>query len=204
MTDTTQSPILVRPAETVATELRASPPRCLLVVAHPRLDRSTVNARLVDAAAGLAGVEVHDLYDAYPDYQIDVAAEQERLRQHDVIGLQFPLFWYSVPALLKEWLDLVWLHGFAYGGRAPSLAGKVLFCTASTGGDAHSYREDGRNGHSMDEFLRPLERTAVLCRMRWAEPYLLHDAPRLQGEKLEHAAGDYVRYLDALMREAAR
>lgn len=174
---------------------------CLLVVAHPRLDRSVVNAGLVRSATALQEVEVHDLYEAYPDFQIDVAAEQERLLRHDVIGVQFPLFWYSVPALLKEWFDLVWLHGFAYGGHAPRLAGKVLFCAASTGGDAESYRQDGRNGYTVEEFLRPLERTAALCRMRWATPHLLHDAPRLRGEKLDEAARGYAHHLENLLRE---
>ena len=41
--------------------------------------------------------------------------EQQRLADHDLIVLQFPLYWYTGPALLKEWLDLVWLQGFAYG-----------------------------------------------------------------------------------------
>ncbi len=176
-------------------------PTCLLVVAHPRLDRSVVNARLAKAAAERPGIEIHDLYQAYPDYQIDVTAEQERLLRHKVIGIQFPLFWYSVPALLKEWFDLVWLHRFAYGGSAPRLVGKTLFCAASTGGDERSYREDGRNGYSMEEFLRPLERTAALCQMRWAAPHLLHDAPRLRGERLEQAAQGYGRYLENLLRE---
>lgn len=185
----------------VAEKTSPAAPTCLLVVAHPRLDRSVVNARLTKTAAERPEIEIHDLYQAYPDYQIDVAAEQERLLRHKVIGVQFPLFWYSVPALLKEWFDLVWLHGFAYGGSAPRLAGKTLFCAASTGGDERSYREDGRNGYSVEEFLRPLERTAALCQMRWAAPHLLHDAPRLRGERLEQAAQGYERYLDDLMRE---
>lgn len=185
----------------VAEETTPVEPIGLLVVAHPRLDRSVVNARLAKTAAGLPEIEIHDLYQVYPDYQIDVAAEQERLLRHKVIGVQFPLFWYSVPALLKEWFDLVWLHGFAYGGSAPRLAGKTLFCAASSGGDERSYREDGRNGYSVEEFLRPLERTAALCRMRWAAPHLLHDASRLRGERLEQAAQGYGRYLDNLTRE---
>ncbi|MGO4174929.1 NAD(P)H-dependent oxidoreductase [Bosea sp. RAF48] len=185
----------------VAEETNPVEPTGLLVIAHPRLDRSVVNARLAKTAAEQPRIEIHDLYQAYPDYQIDVAAEQERLLRHKVIGIQFPLFWYSVPAVLKEWFDLVWLHGFAYGGSAPRLAGKTLFCAASTGGDERSYREDGRNGYRVEEFLRPLERTAALCQMHWAAPHLLHDAPRLRGEQLEQAAQGYRRYLDNLMRE---
>lgn len=173
--------------------------RCLIVVAHPRLDRSVVNAALTQTARRMPQVTVHDLYEAYPDYQIDVAAEQARLVSHDIIGLQFPLFWYSVPALLKEWLDLVWLHRFAYGGKKPKLAGKTLFCAVSTGGDAGSYTPGGHNGYGIDDFLKPLERTAALCQMLWAPPHILHDAPRLKDARLDSAVLDYSAYLTAAL-----
>lgn len=177
---------------------------CLLVVAHPRLDRSAVNAPLVEAARMAAPVEIHDLYETYPDYQIDIAAEQARLVRHDVIGLQFPFFWYSVPALLKEWLDLVWLHGFAYGGKSPKLAGKRLFCAVSTGGDAASYAPGGHNGYAVHEFIRPLERTAALCRMEWLSPHVLHDAPLMQGQRLDEACAGYGAYIQAAVGPSRR
>lgn len=172
---------------------------CLLVVAHPRLDRSSVNAPLVETAQASGLIEVHGLYETYPDYQIDIASEQARLLSHEVIGLQFPLFWYSIPALLKEWFDLVWLHGFAYGGTSPKLAGKRLFCAVSTGGDSASYEPGGHNGYSVEEFLRPLERTAALCRMEWLTPHILHDAPQLRGPRLAEAREGYRTYLNSAL-----
>lgn len=177
---------------------------CLLVVAHPRLDRSVVNTALLDSLAGESFVEIHDLYETYPDYQIDVAAEQERLSQYAVIGLQFPLFWYSMPSLLKEWFDLVWLHGFAYGRGSSSLVGKRLFCAVSTGGDAQSYSAGGHNGYPIDDFMRPLERTAALCQMHWARPHIVHDAPRMRGDRLSMAALAYHAYLRERLAEANR
>ena len=96
----------------------------LLVLAHPALERSRANRALAKAAKGLSGVTFKDLYEAYPDFAVDIETEQTDLIAHDVVALQFPLFWYSTPALMKEWLDLVWLHGFAYGeGGAPG--GKI-------------------------------------------------------------------------------
>lgn len=162
-----------------------------------------VNSTLAAAARGVGGVKTHDLYDAYPDYQIDVGAEQRLLMQHDVIGLQFPLFWYSTPALLKEWFDLVWLHGFAYGGPSPRLTGKRIFCAVTTGGDAESYRAAGRNAHTILEFLRPIERSAALCGMVWEKPHVLHDAPRLTGDALRRAATGFDTYLRALLGRGA-
>jgi glutathione-regulated potassium-efflux system ancillary protein KefG len=188
----------VRPAPSTASIRQSGEDQasgCLLVVAHPRLDRSGVNSALLEGLTGDGGVEIHDLYEAYPDYQIDVAAEQARLSRFRVIGLQFPLFWYAMPSLLKEWFDLVWLHGFAYGHGASALVGKHLFCAVSTGGDAGSYRAGGQNGHTIEEFLRPIERTAALCRMQWAAPHVLHDAPRMRGDRLSVAALAYGEYL---------
>jgi hypothetical protein len=96
----------------------------LLTLAHPALERSRANRALAKAAKGLEGVTFHDLYETYPDFAIDIEAEQEKLLAHDVIAVQFPLYWYSTPALMKEWFDLVWLHGFAYGLDGNALAGK--------------------------------------------------------------------------------
>lgn len=176
-------------------------PSCLIVLAHPRLDRSLINSTLAAEASSRRDVHVADLYDRYPDYQIDVAREQSMLLAHDVIGLQFPMFWYSMPALLKEWFDLVWLHGFAYGGGAPKLAGKTLFCAVTTGGDADSYHPVGRNAYPVEDFLRPVERTAALCGMHWARPHILHDAPRLRGDRLSVAAKGYGPYIAARLEE---
>lgn len=177
---------------------------CLLVVAHPRLDSSVVNAGLLDGLEGAAGIDLHDLYETYPDYQIDVAAEQERLASYPLIVLQFPLFWYSMPSLLKEWFDLVWLHGFAYGRGSSVLIGKRLLCVVTTGGDAASYGAGGHNGYAIEEFLRPLERTAALCRMRWSPPFVLHDAPRMRGDRLSVAALAYRERLRSYCDEALR
>lgn len=172
--------------------------RVLLVLAHPAYERARVNPALARAAAFVQGVTLHDLYEAYPDFLIDVEAEQQRLLDHDVIVLQYPLYWYATPALLKEWLDLVWLHGFAYGRGGTALRGKILMCAMTTGGSADDYRPGGDNRFSMAEFLRPMEQTAHLCGMGWAAPYVVHDAPVMSEEAVEAAVDGYRRRLAAL------
>ena len=148
----------------------------LLVLAHPALERSRANRALAKAVKALPGVTFHDLYETYPDFVVDVEAEQARLTAHDVIALQFPFYWYSTPALMKEWLDLVWLHGFAYGKTGHALRGKRLFVATTTGGGQGLYAAEGGNRFSMAEFLRPLEQTAYLCGMSWEEPFVAHSA----------------------------
>lgn len=148
----------------------------LLVLAHPALERSRANRALAKAAKGLSGVTFKDLYETYPDFVIDIESEQAALTAHDVVALQFPLYWYSTPALMKEWLDLVWLHGFAYGEGGEALKGKKLFVACTTGASAKAYHAHGYNRFSMDEFLRPLEQTAHLCGMVWETPFVVHGA----------------------------
>ena len=175
----------------------------LVVLAHPRLESSRVNQTLAKAAALVEGVTLHDLYETYPDYQIDVRREQKTLVEHGAIVLQFPFYWYSTPALLKEWLDLVWLHGFAYGEKGVRLRGKTMMVAVSTGGAAEAYTPDGLHGWTMAEFLRPMERTAGLCGMHWADPHLTHDAPDLCDNGVGEAAQGYRDRLRALATQGA-
>ncbi|TCS05902.1 NAD(P)H-dependent oxidoreductase [Caulobacter sp. BK020] len=175
----------------------------LLTLAHPALERSRANRALAKAAKGLDGVTFHDLYETYPDFAIDIEAEQEKLLAHDVIAVQFPLYWYSTPALLKEWFDLVWLHGFAYGLEGNALAGKRLFAACTTGGAAKAYHAHGYNRFSMDEFLRPLEQTAYLCGMVWETPFVVHGAATKDDEELKAEAQRYRARIASLLAAPA-
>jgi len=175
----------------------------LLTLAHPALERSRANRALAKAAKGLEGVTFHDLYETYPDFAIDIEAEQEKLLAHDVIAVQFPLYWYATPALLKEWFDLVWLHGFAYGLDGNALAGKRLFAACTTGGAAKAYHAHGYNRFSMDEYLRPLEQTAYLCGMVWETPFVVHGAAIKDDEELKDEALRYRARVASLMTAPA-
>ena len=175
--------------------------RLLLTLAHPALERSRASRAMLDAAEGLPGVKVHDLYEAYPDFVVDVPTEQARLKRHDVIALQFPIHWYAPPALLKEWLDMVWLHGFAYGKGGEALKGKRLFVAATTGHPAESYHRRGEDRYSLDEFLRPLEQTAAFCGMTWETPFIVHNAVSKSATALKEEARRYRQRLISLVRE---
>ena len=177
--------------------------RLLLVLAHPALERSRANRPLAKAAKTLDGVSFHDLYEAYPDFLIDVEAEQARLVAHDVIVLQFPMQWYSAPALLKEWIDMVWLRGFAYGVGGTALRGKTLLVAATAGSPKDDYRPEGSHFYSTAEFLRPWERTAALCGMAWAEPFILHSSRAKEMEVLITEARAYRARLAQLLSQGA-
>jgi glutathione-regulated potassium-efflux system ancillary protein KefG len=174
------------------------PQRILVLLAHPVRRRSRANAALAAAAQGVEGVRLHDLYEAYPDFLIDVEAEQALLLEHDVIVFQHPVYWYSSPAILKEWQDLVLEHGFAYGREGTALAGKSLLSAVTAGGGEAAYGPGGMNRHAIEEFLRPFEATARLCHMRWLPPFILHGTHLLDPPVLERHAAAYAALLQRL------
>ena len=147
--------------------------KVLILFAHPSEHRSEVNRPLFQASQQIEGVTTVDLYREYPDYQINIDREQNRLKEHDFIIFMFPLYWYSTPALLKEWQDLVLEYGFAYGNEGTALHGKKFMCALTAGGAESAYREQGYNHFPIRELLRPLEQTARLCGMDFLPPFAL-------------------------------
>jgi glutathione-regulated potassium-efflux system ancillary protein KefF len=165
----------------------------LVLAAHPQLEHSRVTRTLMRAAArapgGASRIEVRDLYALYPDYWIDTAAEQAALAAARLVVWLHPVHWYSMPPLMKLWLDEVFAFGWAYGPGGQALRGKDLWLVASTGGPASSYRPDGYNRYFFDAFLHPYEQTAALAGMRWLPPLVLHGAHRV-GEDVLAAHGE--------------
>lgn len=176
--------------------------RVLVLFAHPRTDRSEVNAVLAEAVRGITGVTVVDLYAEYPTFDIDVDREQQRLLDHDVIVFQHPVYWYSCPALLKEWQDLVLEHGFAYGEGGTALDGKVLLNAVSAGARRDVYSQDGGYKYELRAFFAPFEQTARLCRMRYLPPFTLYAAGHAVDEdRLGDHVRNYTILLEALVNE---
>ncbi|MCG6201507.1 NAD(P)H-dependent oxidoreductase [Psychromonas antarctica] len=150
--------------------------KVLILLAHPSLHRSAVNAPLFKQAQKINGVTAVDLYYEYPTFHIDIDKEQQRLLDHDVIIFQFPLYWYSTPAILKEWQDLVLEYGFSYGEDATALHGKTFFCSLSAGGKAEAYQSDGYNHFTIRELLNPMEQMASLNGMIYLPPFALFES----------------------------
>jgi glutathione-regulated potassium-efflux system ancillary protein KefG len=150
--------------------------RTLVVLGHPSPEDSRVNRHLADSLRGLPDVSVRDLAAVRGANGFDVTAEQEALRAHGTLVLQFPWHWYSVPGILKEWMDQVFTHGFAYGTGGDALHGKRLLVATSTGGPEESYAASGFNRFTMAELMRPIEATAHLCGMNMLPPLVLHGA----------------------------
>lgn len=169
--------------------------RTLVILVHPNLETSRVNKTWKTALEQHKDVTVHDLYAAYPDFRIDVAREQQLLLSHDRIVFQFPFYWYSSPALLKEWQDVVLSYGWAYGKSGTQLHGKEFILAVSTGGPADAYRPDGYNRFTMEELLSPFRAMANLTGMTYLSSYIESGVRTLTVEQLELSARHLVEHV---------
>jgi glutathione-regulated potassium-efflux system ancillary protein KefG len=171
--------------------------KILINFAHPALEKSRVHAQLVPAVKSIPGITFNDLYENYPDLDINVQREQKLLANHDIILLQHPFYWYSAPAIVKQWIDLVLEHGWAYGHTGKALKGKTFGNIISAGGSEHSYSKEGHHGHDIHDFLLPFRQTAKLCNMQYAAPFVVFGVHKKEYEDIR----EYSRQLtDVLIR----
>ncbi len=148
----------------------------LIVSAHPYPHHSRANRAVLDAVGDLANVEVRSLHDLYPDFDIDVEQEQAALTKAQLVVWLHPIYWYSVPAMLKHWFDVVLARGWAYGSGGTALAGKHCLWVSTTGGTEETYTPEGVHQRPFEDFVAPIEQTARFCGMQWLEPISLHGA----------------------------
>lgn len=173
--------------------------RVLVIYAHPGQRHSVINTRLQETARLVDGITFHDLYAAYPQFKINIDAEQERLENHDAIVFQFPVYWYSTPSLLKEWQDLVLEYGFAYGEHGTALKDKIFATVVTAAGGEDAYKTGGSNNFTLRTLLSPLEQTANLCKMTYLPPFALYSAHKARNDgRAEQHAANYRLFLEGL------
>ncbi len=170
----------------------------LIVSGHPDLSHSVANATILDnLASALPDAEIRRLDRLSPGGKFNIDDEQQSLLRADVIVWQFPFSWYGLPGLMKQWLDEVFVHGFAHGSKA-KLGGKKLLLSFTTGAPQALYTTDGFFGHAIEEYLLPFETMARLCNFELLAPvytcgisYTDRDAGKIVGQKTlarEHAS----------------
>ena len=169
----------------------------LVVYAHPYPRRSRAGAALVAALEGLPATELRSLYDRYPDFDVDAAAEQDALARAGLVVWLHPLYWYGVPGLLKHWFDTVLVKGWAYGEGGGALAGKDCLWAVTTGGDEAAFSPSGRHAHPFADFVAPVEQTARYCGMHWLPPHVVHGAHLVDEASLAASAAGFRARLEA-------
>ncbi|WP_281612714.1 NAD(P)H-dependent oxidoreductase [Flammeovirga sp. SubArs3] len=149
--------------------------KTLMILAHPRLEKSVANKRIADEIKNkIDDVEVRDIFSLYPDYKIDVEAEQQALINADTIIFQYPFWWYNMPAILKAWFDEVFDFNFAYGPEGNKLKGKNFQLSFTVGGPTEAYTPTGYNHFRIEELTKPMEQTAYMAQMNFLKPIYEH------------------------------
>ena len=172
--------------------------KILILFAHPRLEGSRVNARLLENIPELENITFHDLYEAYPDFNVDIEYEKSLLEKNEIIIWHHPFYWYSSPPLLKQWIDMVLEYGWAYGTGGDKLKDKIIFNAITAGGNSDAYCPQGYNCYTIPDFMHPFEQTARLCLMEYLPPFAVMGTHRMNEEQIKRSANDYGRLLKIL------
>lgn len=175
--------------------------KILILLAHPKFELSKVNKVLIDSVKNLESITINDLYQNYPDFNIDLEKEKQLLSEHDIIIWHHPFYWYSCPPLLKQWIDLVLEIGWAYGPTGNALRGKYVFNAITSGGSAEAYQKDGRNRFTLREYLIPFEQTANLCKMNYLPPFAVQGTHYISAADLQEQARRYVSLVQFLSND---
>lgn len=172
--------------------------KVLILFAHPRFEKSKTNRVLLAGIDKLENVTLNDLYEQYPDFNIDGEREKELLLAHQVIVWHHPLYMYSAPAMLKQWIDVVLEYGWAHGSQGNALKDKMIFNALTAGGSRESFALNQHNRFTLREFLLPFEQTANLCKMIYLPPFVVHGTHLLTYQQLVEQAVLYRKLLALL------
>lgn len=146
-----------------------------------------------------AEVTLHDLYEEYPNFEIDVAFEKKMLQEHDFIIWQHPMYWYSSPSLLKQWIDMVLEFGWAYGDHGNELTGKKILQVVTVGADREVYCKKSKDRYTIPEILEPFILTAQVCGMHYLPPFVIHGTHRLPQERIEEKTDNYAKFINYIL-----
>ncbi len=174
------------------------PNKILILFAHPLFEKSNAHQAMVRHIPQSPNITFHDLYQEYPEFDVDMKREQELLYNHDIIIWQHPMYWYSCPPLLKQWIDIVLEHGWAYGKDGYALKDKCLLQAITTGGRKETYSPSGRHMHTIPQLMEPFVQTARVCRMDYLPPFVIHGTHSMEAEDYENCGKVYGKVLNYL------
>ena len=174
--------------------------KTLVILAHPNIGKSSANKRWREELLKYPEeIEVHELYKEYPDWNINIKKEQELLEKYNHIILQFPLYWFNCPPLLKKWLDDVFEHNWAYRTNGNKLKDKKIGLAVTTGNKKECYSHGGENRFTLDELLIPFETTINYVKANYLPYFTIYGVSphleRLNKEEKDKNAEEYIKYI---------
>lgn len=178
--------------------------KTLLLLAHPKLSESVVNKFLIDQLKQekLENLTIRNLQSCIKNNHFNIEEEQKSLLEADRIIFQFPLFWYSYPAILKQWIDEVFTPGFAYGRKGKELGTKLIdkqFSVITTiGSTEEMYIPGGIVGFSANELLRHIQATVEYTGAVYTYPHFIYGSAFLKEEtELMNRFEKYKEYISS-------
>ncbi|KLU15754.1 MULTISPECIES: NAD(P)H-dependent oxidoreductase [Xenorhabdus] len=157
----------------------------LMILAHPKYEQSIANKTIVEELKNSSiDLEIRNIYQLNQNYNIDINSEQEALLRHDLIILQYPMYWFNMPAILKIWFDQVFTYQFAYGSKGNKLKNKRLLPSLTIGQPEKNFKQDN-NPFLIDSFLKSIKKSAEYSQMKYIEPVILYDIATVSGHS-EH------------------
>lgn len=171
--------------------------KTLIILVHPDIEASNVNKRWKQELEKHPNdIMIHELYKHYPNGKIDVNKEQQLLESMDYIIFQFPVYWYSYPPLLKQWLDEVFTYGWAYGSKGRKLKGKKFGLAMTVGDKEENYSHNGSVGFTVDEMIVPFKATANHVGAIILPYHTVFSASfQITREEVEESAKQYIKYI---------
>lgn len=132
----------------------------------------------------------------------DITAELEKVKWADLIIFNFPIYWYSMPAIMKGWIDRVLVSGYCYGGMRfydrGGLAGKKALVATSLGGQPHMFQPGSIHGE-LEAMLKPiLQGTLAYTGLAVLPPFVAFHVPYIADEQRAGYLNNYAARLDAL------
>lgn len=169
----------------------------LIIIAHPDIEQSVINKRWKEELEKYPDqFTTHNIYDSYPDRKIDVEKEQKLIEAHDTLILQYPLYWFNCPPFLKQWLDDVFLYGWAYGSKGNKMKDKKIALAISAGISEEDLQENGKAGVSIQQLIQPFKATALYTKSDYRGHFVLYDSHNApHSDALEKSAKEYIQFI---------
>ncbi|KOY77387.1 uncharacterized protein RZ75_01990 [Apilactobacillus kunkeei] len=169
--------------------------KTLVLVSHPKYDNSMTEAFLKQCQSDIENVDWVVLDNIQTEFTFDKEQEQQRLTQYDRILFQFPMYWYSAPALMKKYEDDVFTKNFIAYEQEGALKGKEMGIITTLGDPIKDYQVGGREGFSISELLKPYQAIAQRGQMKFLKPFVISQFAYMTDAQKQKLLIDYRSYL---------
>lgn len=161
----------------------------LLLISHPNFSKSKINKALVDIARKKTHVIIRHLDEIQKNNTYPMEEEIALLKSASSIIWQFPIYWYSAPASLRNWQDQI-LSPIVYGPDN-FLKGKKLRVVCSAGASEDTFSPTGLNRFTIEQMLCPMQMTANASLMIWQKPFVTYGASSISEEQMKKIEEEY-------------